>query len=49
MNIEISESNRSDKKLKAVIDGTNCTLWRCGLFRLHKHKDPDRTYLYQPA
>ena len=41
MNIEISKSNKSDKKLKAVIDGKKTVHFGAkGYSDYAKHKDP---------
>ena len=43
MNIEISKSNKKDKKLKAVIDGKKTIHFgQAGASDFTKHKDPDR-------
>ena len=47
MNIEISKSNKKDKKLKAVIDGKKTIHFgQAGASDYTKHKDPDRKYNY---
>ena len=43
MNIEISKSNKKDKKLKAVIDGKKTIHFgQAGASDFTKHKDPER-------
>ena len=47
MNLDISKSNRSDKKLKAVIDGNKTVHFgQAGASDFTKHKDEERTYRY---
>ena len=47
MNIEISKSNTSDKKLKAVIDGKKTVHFgQAGASEFTKHKDPERKANY---
>ena len=47
MNIEISKSNKSEKKLKAVIDGKKTIHFgQAGASDYTKHKDPERKERY---
>ena len=47
MNIEISKSNRSDKKFKAVIDGKKTIHFGSSAHSdFTKHKDPERKERY---
>lgn len=47
MNIEISKSNKKDKKLMAVIDGTKTIHFGSSAHSDYtKHKDPDRKERY---
>ena len=47
MNIEISKSNKSEKKLKAVIDGKKTIHFgQAGASDYTKHKDPGRKERY---
>ena len=47
MNIEISKSNKSEKKLKAVIDGKKTIHFgSAGASDYTKHKDPERKERY---
>ena len=47
MNIEISKSNRNDKKFKAVIDGKKTIHFgSAGASDFTKHKDPERKERY---
>ena len=47
MNIEISKSNKKDKKLKAAIDGKKTIHFgQAGASDLTKHKDPERKERY---
>ena len=47
MNIEFSKSNKSDKKLKAVIDGKKTVHFgQAGASDYTKHKDPERKERY---
>ena len=47
MNIEISKSNRSDKKFKAVIDGNKTIHFGSSAHSdFTKHKDPERKERY---